>query len=411
VWPAAASDPADTRIVSLIRDKVKLERAAASVELREVPGPAGEALSVAVIDVPAFYVDWSLSPDDPDYRSASTDVRRILGELAPGTDAVVVDLRSNGGGSLDEAILLTGLFIDQGPVVQTRDARGEVDVLRDTEAGTAWDGPLTVLTSVYSASASEIFAAAVQDHQRGLVVGAATTHGKGTVQNVFDLGRLLSRTLGREQAEAVGGALKYTTQKFYRVNGGSTQHRGVIPDVIVPSHADGLDIREADLDYALPYDEIAAIPVETGYELGVDLEALRRASEARVSASLAFQYMAEDRAEREAREGRPLALNLETRRAELDENEREREARLRALGITPCPEPTEPPEGVDPGDDAPPEPACEEPQPDPILDETLAIVADWTRLATRPGTAAVEDPAEGPRRRRGRDPLAAPEGR
>lgn len=385
IWPADAVDPANTRIISLVRDKVKLERAAASVEVHEV-NREGSSWEVAVIDVPSFYVDWSTEPTDPEHRSASKDVRRILSELAPTVDAVVIDLRANGGGSLDEAVTLSGLFIDRGPVVQTRDAQGQVEVLSDTERGVAWDGPMAVMTSVYSASASEIFAAAMQDYERGLVVGASTTHGKGTVQNVFDLGRFLarSRLLDREGAERTGGALKYTTQKFYRVNGGSTQNHGVKPDIVLPSPSDGLDVLESDLDYALGYDEIAPAPLTAEYSLGIDLNALRTTSAARVQDSLAFGYMAEDRALRESRDGQPLSLNLDARQAELDAAEARADARREALGIVECAEDAE---------------DCVEETPDAIRDETLQIVADV--LEALPKTeveAAQTTPA---RRRRG----------
>jgi carboxyl-terminal processing protease len=215
LWPASATDPAATRVVTLVREKVKLERAQAKHEVRQIPGADGP-LDVALITVPAFYVDSSVPETDPNRRSASADVRRAIEGLPAGVDAVVIDLRGNGGGSLDESIALTGLFIDQGPVVQTRTHRGEIEVYQDEQAGVAWDGPLMVLTDTHSASASEIFASAIQDYGRGLVIGAATTHGKGTVQNVYDL----SRQLRRSPSAAVAGALKFTTAKFYRVNGG-----------------------------------------------------------------------------------------------------------------------------------------------------------------------------------------------
>ena len=384
IWPADAEDPADTKIVQLIRDKVQLERAAAKVEIHEVE-QEGNSWQVAVIEVPSFYVDWSTEPSDPDHRSASTDVRRILSELDPGVDAVVIDLRQNGGGSLDESVNLTGLFIDRGPVVQTRDAEGEGKVLSDTDRGVAWDGPLTVMTSVYSASASEIFAAAIQDYSRGLVVGASTTHGKGTVQNVFDLGRFLgrSRMLSAEDAGSMGGAVKYTTQKFYRVNGGSTQNRGVTPDIVLPSSSDGLSVLEGDLNFALGYDEIAPAALHKTYTLSANLDTLRAASATRLSASLAFQYMEEDKTRRQAREGQPLSLNLTSRQAELTAAEERATLRKAALGIEECPEEAE---------------DCEEERLDAIQDEVLAIVGDWLANPILP-TDTAGSPARQRRRR------------
>ncbi len=370
IWPASSVDPASTKVVELIRDKVQLERAAATVEVHEVIRE-GNSWQVAVIDVPSFYVDWSTEPSDPNHRSASVDVRRILSELGPEIDAVAIDLRQNGGGSLDESVNLTGLFIDRGPVVQTRDAQGEVEVLRDSDRGAAWDGPLTVMTSVYSASASEIFAAAIQDYNRGLVIGASTTHGKGTVQNVFDLGRFLgrSRMLNGEDAEAVGGAVKYTTQKFYRVNGGSTQNRGVRPHIVLPSSSDGLDVLESDLDYALEYDEIEPVALRNEYTLSADIAALGSASAGRVATSPAFGFMAEDMTRRNEREGQPLSLNLETRQRDLTEAEEREAARKVTLGIETCAEDAE---------------DCEEERIDPVRDETLQIVADWLEQSKTP---------------------------
>src|SRR5690606_34912583 len=179
-------------------------------------------------------------------RSTTRDVRKILDDFrGKGVDAVVLDLRRNGGGSLSEAISLTGLFIDQGPVVQVKDPDGHVQHLDDMDRGVAWDGPLVVLTSKFSASASEILAGAIQDYRRGLIVGDESTHGKGTVQSLLDLGDQLFKIPNPPNL----GALKITMQQFYRPNGDSTQKRGVLADVVLPSltnHMEG--ISEADLD-------------------------------------------------------------------------------------------------------------------------------------------------------------------
>jgi carboxyl-terminal processing protease len=173
-------------------------------------------------------------------------------------DAVVIDLRRNGGGSLTEAINLTGLFIDEGPIVQVKDADGNVQHYDDLDEGTAWDGPLVVLTDKFSASASEIFAGAIQDYGRGLIVGDHTTHGKGTVQSLLDLGRQLFRGLNGLGAPKLG-ALKLTMQQFYRPNGDSTQNRGVLSDIELPSITTHLDVAESDLDYAMKFDKVPSV--------------------------------------------------------------------------------------------------------------------------------------------------------
>ena len=199
---------------------------------------------LGVIDLPMFYASMS---EDGAGRSTTTDVRRILDEFnAKNVDALILDLRNNGGGSLKEAIDCTGLFIDYGPVVQVKDSYGRIEVLDDTDRGVAWSKPMIVLTSKFSASASEILAGAIQDYQRGLVVGDSTTHGKGTVQTLLDIGQVV---YNNRNAPNEFGALKITIQQFYRPNGDSTQLRGVLADIVLPSVTDKMDVSESDLDY------------------------------------------------------------------------------------------------------------------------------------------------------------------
>ena len=210
-------------------------------------------LRVGVITVPGFYEDIEARRDgDENYRSTTRDVRRLIGELQAdgGIDALVLDLRGDGGGFLPEATALTGLFIDQGPVVQLRDTDGRIEVLGDPEAGVVYAGPLAVLVDRTSASASEIFAGAIQDYHRGLVLGQ-TTFGKGTVQKLIPLDRW--------SRHADLGQLTVTIGKFYRVTGESTQLRGVVPDIELPSPIDPSDVGESVLHYALPWDRIAAV--------------------------------------------------------------------------------------------------------------------------------------------------------
>ena len=257
-----------TKIIEIVRDEVKLEEQAASSEIIEVPVSEGgeEVVKIGVIDLPVFYLDFAgRAQNKADYRSSTRDVRRLIAELeAEGVEGLVIDLRGNGGGSLLEATTLTGLFIDTGPVVQVRNRDGKISFEEDFEKGMAWEGPLAVLVNRYSASASEIFAAAIQDYGRGLVIGE-TTFGKGTVQSLLDLDDYY------QARERLGlGQLKLTMAQFFRVNGGSTQNRGVEPDIQFPSWGDPDEYGERALDNALPWTKID--PVD--YEKVSDLDRL-----------------------------------------------------------------------------------------------------------------------------------------
>ncbi len=215
-----------THTVAITRDTIKLEEQAAKGSIRTVEGDT----RLGVIDLPTFYMDFEgRSAGREDYRSTTRDVRKIIADLSEqGIDGLIVDLRGNGGGSLNEATELTGLFIDTGPVVQVRDSQGRLVVEKDSDPGVAYAGPLLVLVDRNSASASEIFAGAIQDYRRGLLVGEPT-FGKGTVQNLVDLDRRDPSMKGKL------GQLKMTIAQFFRVNGSSTQHRGVEPDIVLPT--------------------------------------------------------------------------------------------------------------------------------------------------------------------------------
>lgn len=393
VRPADAADTSATRVVSIIRDRVVLERASAKAELREVPQRSGPPLKVGVIEIPSFYVDsWAARRGDPDVRSTTNDTRKLIEDLrSQGADALLIDLRGNGGGALSEAISLTGLFIDEGPVVQIRDPNRGVDVYDDPIDGVAWAGPMVVLTDQLSASASEIFAGAIQDYKRGIVVGASQTHGKGTVQSMIDLGAVLKDSGSTASADKAG-ALKLTVQKFYRVSGGSTQNRGVVPDVPLPSPWDGIDVLESDLDRALAWDEVSAARYSS-LPMDVDLAGLRSASAARVASEPVFGWLAEDVAERARREEeRRISLNRETREREVAQIKARNEARMKTLGIEfgPACE-TQPDDcvvtvnGVAIGEDDE-VPNLDDILGDAILDEALAVtsgfVAEWTPPAT-----------------------------
>lgn len=310
VTPAGATDMSEAHDVKIMRDKVIIADAAASGTVREVDG-----VKLGVIDVPSFYASRGFSKGKGDQRSTTEDVERILEDFrSQGVASVLIDLRRNGGGLLTEAISLTGLFIDRGPVVQIRDREGKVDVLSDRDGGTAWDGPVAILTSPYSASASEIFAGALQDYGRGLVLGASSTHGKGTVQQFQDLTPFLA-SFKVSDPQTIAGALKYTTDQFYRVSGRSTQQVGVEADVVIPSMSDGLGMGEGELPNALDYDEVP--PARYSHsDLKLNLDKLRKRSAQRVAKSPQFQLMAEMRTYREAQKDAPISLDLERRRAE-----------------------------------------------------------------------------------------------
>ena len=249
VLPAGAAPGSPEKTIRLVRDTVKLEAQAAHKSMLTIR--RGERIfKIGVIDIPAFYSDFEGRLDgDKNYTSTTRDVRRLLQELeSEHVDGVVIDLRNNGGGALDEATKLTGLFIPHGPVVQIRDTSGSVEVDDDDDSSMAYTGPLVVLVNRFTASASEIFAAAIQDYHRGLIVGS-TTYGKGTVQRLIDLNRFVP---GNQDV----GQLKLTIDKFYRVDGASTQRKGVSPDIVLPSTIDPKEFGEETEDDALPWDQI-----------------------------------------------------------------------------------------------------------------------------------------------------------
>ncbi len=251
----------ESKEIRIVREKVNLDDQAAQGEVFERGTKAdGTPLKVGVINLPSFYSDMD-SGDGSKGRSTTTDVDKILQDFrGQAVDAVVLDLRRNGGGSLREAINCTGLFIDYGPVVQVKDPQGQVQQHNDERRGLSWDKPLVVLTSKFSASASEILAGAVQDYGRGLVIGDTTTHGKGTVQSLLDLNQLVFRG---QDAPQYFGALKITMQQFYRPSGDSTQKRGVLSDIILPSVTDKMDVSETDLDYPVEFDRVSAAPFKS----------------------------------------------------------------------------------------------------------------------------------------------------
>ena len=314
-------------IIEIVRDEVKLEEQAAKSRIIEVPGDNEELVKVGVIDLPVFYLDFNGRAQNlPDYRSSTRDVRRLINEMkAEGISGLIVDLRNNGGGSLLEATTLTGLFIDEGPVVQVRNSSGRISTEEDTDPGMAWDGPLAVLVNRYSASASEIFAAAIQDYGRGLIIGE-TTFGKGTVQNLVDLDDYApSGDAGKM------GQLKITMAQFFRVNGGSTQNRGVEPDIQFPSAGDPDDYGERSLDNALPW---TSIPTANFKREG-DLDRMAAVTDFRYHDRIAhdqeFAWLLSDVEEFNLnKDKKEISLLESTRREEIEKDEAKRAARKAA---------------------------------------------------------------------------------
>src|SRR6201996_3190394 len=258
VLPAGAAPGSPEKMLVFTRNKVNLDNQAAKQEVKTVTRN-GKNLKIGVITIPSFYQDVAAqAAGDPNDPRHTRDVHRLLGELtAAGVDGIVLDLRDDGGGYLPEATALTGLFIDKGPVVQLKDTTGRVEVLDDPDPGVTYTGPLAVLVNRYSASASEIFAGALQDYHRAYILGQRT-FGKGTVQNLVPLDRWSQKPMS--------GQITVTIGKFYRVTGESTQHRGVEPDVQLPSPIDMKEVGESALDSALPWDRIAGVPFTTSTE-------------------------------------------------------------------------------------------------------------------------------------------------
>ena len=329
--------------VSMVRKKISMEEQAAKKSIIEVKDN-GVTRRIGVISLPTFYQDFEARrKGDKDFKSATRDVERILGELKKDrVDNVLIDLRNNGGGSLVEAVELTGLFIDKGPVVQQRTAEGRVEVESDTKPGLAWDGPMGVLINRGSASASEIFAAAIQDYGRGLVIGEPS-FGKGTVQTLLDLDRF-------SQSEKVRyGELKMTIAQFFRINGGTTQLRGVTPDIKLPVLSDADNFGESSFGNALPWVSIKPatyVPLGNLKEL---VEPLQKRHEARIAKDKDFIDLREDIAEvMRIRKENAISLNEAVRRKKRDAQDaraKAREARLAGGKDTNADEPAAAPGG------------------------------------------------------------------
>jgi carboxyl-terminal processing protease len=306
-------DDSGQKVVTLVRDKIKLEEQLAKARLIEEVLPSGELLRIGVLDLNQFY------------DNCSDHLAILIGKLKEKkVDGIVLNLAGNSGGLLPEAQKVAGLFIKSGPIVVVKEVTGNQMTLRDPDPDIVYDGPLVVLTDKMSASASEIVAAALQDHERGIVVGNKTTHGKGTVQTVLDLRRyILSRVIDTP------GKLKLTVSKFYRIEGSTTQKDGVTPDIVLPSVLDYMDLGEASLDNALESDRIQSRARYKPFDLVLDyVGTLRQNSEKRVTESQDFAYVMEDiNMIREKKEDKTITLNEELRKKEIEENKKRKELR------------------------------------------------------------------------------------
>ncbi len=319
ILPGNAPAGSPPNVITLVRDKIKLEEQAAKSSVVEITRN-DKTQRFGVIDLPTFYLDSAArAQGQKDYRSTTRDVERLINELTSaegGVDGIIVDLRGNGGGALLEATQLTGLFIESGPVVQIKNSDGEVEAERDSDPAVAYEGPLAVLVDRYSASASEIFAAAIQDYGRGVVLGEPT-FGKGTVQSVAPLDR-----------DGKLGQLKITMAQFFRVNGDGTQHRGVIPDVLFPTAIDSDAQGERGLDNALPWDAVAPAKYKGWSNQKADYSYLQPLHETRYQASESFELLIDElEAQRVARNQRLISLNEKVREQENLEREADREKR------------------------------------------------------------------------------------
>ncbi|BDU19957.1 carboxy terminal-processing peptidase [Dyella sp. GSA-30] len=331
ILPADAGVDGKHEMISLVRQKVSIEEQAAKSRVIDIKD-GDVSRKIGVIELPTFYSDFGARREgDKNFKSATRDVAKLLGELkAQGVEGVVMDLRNNGGGSLIEANELTGLFIDKGPVVQVRDARGQIDVQGDDTPGMSWSGPLAVLTNRGSASASEIFAAAIQDWGRGLIIGEPT-FGKGTVQNLVDLDRFATSPSEKPQF----GELKMTIAEFFRINGGSTQLKGVTPDILFPKNGDEKDFGESTYDNALQWTQIAPADYKPVADLKAYLTQLQAKHDARALKSPGWKLMLDELAQYKAmRDKTTISLNLAQREAErkqLDAMQADFRARHKAI--------------------------------------------------------------------------------
>lgn len=413
VLPADSPDPSKVDVVTIVRDEVKLKDEEAKAQVIEAKDSDGGDAKIGWITLPSFYANMDRNAGGS-AKSTTKDVAALLKRLKrEGIEGLVVDLRRDSGGSLDEAVRLTGLFIDRGPVVQAKATDGRITPMNDPDPGVLWDGPLIVLMNRLSASASEIFAAALQDYGRAVVVGDTQSFGKGTVQTLLEVDGFMP-TFARK---GKSGAVKLTIQKFYRVKGGSTQLQGVASDIILPSITDQEDFGEGALDFPLGYDEVPSREFRPAGNVAALIPRLREQSKARVTSDREFGYISEDRERlRKQKEENAVTLNKSERLAEIAEDKGRREARnevrkkagnhafaalevtldtvdapqLQKVALDKPPKRSSLEEMTDEED--PTKPAGEEVYVDPVRDETLRIMQDLVRSEGPPPVTARAEP-------------------
>ena len=353
VLPKGNAANAKPRVIELVREKIILKDISAQKEIRTYNNN-GKTVKIGIISIPAFYLDFNdYKAGNPNYKSTTRDVKLILDTLKrENVDGVVIDLRENGGGSLMEAIELTGLFIKTGAVVQVRDSRNQIEVDKDEDPAIAYSGPLAILVDRFSASASEIFSGAIQDYGRGLILGTQT-YGKGSVQNAIDLDRVISPSLREKLAQLAGksktvstgsqnkfGQLNLTIAKFYRISGSSTQHKGVLPDIEFPSVIPLDKYGEDTEPSAMPFDVIAKSDYTKIGDFTTVLPQLKQLHNSRMSSSDSYKYLLEDIAESKKRDAeKSITLNEQQLKQQRDADEQKAfehdNQRRVALGLPP----------------------------------------------------------------------------
>ena len=409
--PAGAADDSARKTITLVRDEVKLEDQQAKSRIVDLPQQNSAPLRLGIIDLPSFYGGYDRQ-EGTTPSSATADVTRLVRKLeAEHIQGLILDLRHNGGGSLEEAITLTGLFIREGPVVQTRERDGRTEVGADTDASELYDGPLIVLTSRFSASAAEILAGALKDYGRALIVGDKSTFGKGTVQSVVPLARLMDRNRLAHSVDP--GALKITIRKFYRPSGASTQLKGVAADIALPSLSDAAEVGEAELKDPLPWDRVPPSDFTREDHVSTFRHELQARSAARVAGDQDFAYLREDIAQlKKSLATKTVSLNEADRRHENAEAKARDEIRRQERAVRKESQPTSYEITLKnaniPGLPAPAttlgspvakllasgtgeaeevEPSV--PQTDPILRESERILADYVAMLRRHSSVAV----------------------
>jgi carboxyl-terminal processing protease len=354
---------APPKMITIVRDTVKLNDREAKGKIETIKGKDGKDYKIGIITLSSFYMDFDAAArGEKDFKSTTRDIKKILERFnKEKIDGLIMDLRSNGGGSLTEAIRLTGLFIKEGPVVQVKGSFGELDVKYDRDEDVSYKGPMAVLLNRFSASAAEIFAGAIQDYKRGILLGDAHTHGKGLVQTIYDLQSFLA-FLG---AKFPAGAIKFTNAKFYRINGSSTQIKGVSPDIIFPSFTDNMEIGEAHLDYALPWDAIESVKHEDYVDnLSTIIPKLQKQSLERRKKDKEFDLLKKDiETYDKLRKKKKISLNEEKRWTEFQKEKKLLEERKKLMKLE--------------NEDSKKEKDSKKDENDLYLDETKKIMSDY----------------------------------